>query len=138
MIRYKILGADSFNQTLMLPPSPINRDMGHFMIGPSAYEEISLEDLPIPPKQLWIKTAMEFIPCGELAVLRADGRSFAWTNHANAEKVRLLPAQILRDSSEIHHWQLQPQIFEHSFAVAATIHFDNPDQTINLWPCGGK
>lgn len=138
MIRYKILGADSFNQALLLPPNPINSDIGNFVIGPSTWQAISLEDLPIPPKQLWIKAAMEFIPCGVLAVIRADSQSFAWMNHANAEKVRLVPTQILRDSSEMHHWQLQPQIFEHKFAVATTIHFNNLDSTINLWPCGGK
>ncbi len=147
MLRYKILGPDSFHKSTLTPPNyinnlHINRDLGNFSIGTQDHFETIFEDVPIPPQQLWVKVQVEFSAYGDIPVLKTQEEpSFAWDTAGFCQKVSLIPKTIIyaqKDSLVAQNWQLQPCIFEHQFAVAPTIYADTQEATINLWPCGGR
>jgi hypothetical protein len=142
MIRYKILGADGFDKTTAMQQKNINSDLGHFLIGTDEQLDIVFDDVPMPPKQLWIKARVDFSAVKDTPVIRQTGASFVWkSDESRCENVRIVPMQILyaqKDNLVTNNWQLQDSIFEHHFAVSATIYTEKPPETMVFWPCGGK
>ena len=141
MIRYKILGADGFDKASAIQQTNINCDMGHFSIGAIDNLDISFDEVLPPPKQLWIKAQIEFIPMEDIPVIQTSS-SFVWeSDSTRCKKVSVIPTQVLyaqKDNLVAPNWQLQPSIFEHHFATVATIYAEQQDKTISFWPCGGK
>lgn len=140
MLRSKIKGQDPFNQTMVTPPANTNYDIGHFSIGPGELTTTAFEEVPIPPKYLWIKAKVYFEPCPDVPVLRALN-SFVWKSAGRCASVKLTASQLLyaqKDYEIDKCWALstnQP-VFEHTFAVAPTLYAR--DEGIHLWPCGGR
>lgn len=140
MFRSKILGQDSFNQAMISSPANVNSDMGHFSIG--AFDLITpvFEDVPMPPKHLWIRASTSFELCPDTPVLRKFD-SFVWPGQGRCQAVKLESAQILyaqKDYEIDKCWTLskEQKIYEHRFAVAPTLYGN--DTGIHLWPCGGR
>ena len=142
MIKYKILGADGFDKTQPWQQNNTNSDMGHFSIGTENLLGIDFENVPIPPKQLWIKAQFAFNNCEDMAVIQKDGSSFVWLdNGTRCKKVTVTPNQIIyaqKDNLVDPNWQIQPCVFEHEFATVASIYGECVAGTISFWPCGGK
>jgi hypothetical protein len=138
MLRSKILGQDPFNHTAINPPANTNFDIGHFSIGPGEITPTVFEEIPIPPKYLWIRARVHFTPCPDVPVLRTLD-SFVWKGDERCQSVKLEPFQLLyaqKDYKVDKCWILskhQP-IFEHKFANAPTLYAR--DDGIHLWPCG--
>ncbi len=143
MLRSKILGQDPFNHTAITPSANTNFDMGHFSIGPGEITATVFEDIPIPPKHLWIRTQILFTPCPDVPVLRTLD-SFVWKGDGRCQSVKLEATQLLyaqKDYEVDKCWTLnkdQP-VFVHNFAVAPTLYakYAN-DDGIHLWPCGAQ
>jgi hypothetical protein len=140
MIRSKIKGQDPFNQTAVTPAAHTNFDIGHFSIGPGEVTSIAFEEIPIPPKYIWIRARLHFTPCVDVPILRAlDG--FVWKGTERCQSVKLEPFQLLhaqKDYMVDECWTLSKQqpLFEHQFAIAPTLYASNDG--IHLWPCGGR
>lgn len=140
MIRSKILGQDPFNYTAVTPAANTNFDIGHFSIGPGEITSTVFEEIPIPPKYLWIRARVHFTPCPDVPVLRTLG-SFVWKGNERCQSVKLEAAQLLyaqKDFEVDKCWILakQQSVFEHKFALAPTMYSNNDG--IHLWPCGGR
>jgi hypothetical protein len=138
MFRSKILGQASFNQAMTVMPSSVNSDMGHFSIG--AFDLITpvFEDVPMPPKHLWIRVKVHFELCADTPVFRGSD-SFIWSGQGRCQSVKLENAQILyaqKDCEIGKCWTLskEQKTYEHRFAVAPTLYGKN--EGIHLWPCG--
>ena len=94
MFRSKIIGQDSFNQAMVTGPSNVNSDMGHFSIG--AFDSITpvFEDVPMPPKHLWIRAKVHFEPCADTLVFQGTN-TFIWSGQGRCQAVKLESAQLL-------------------------------------------
>ena len=140
MFRSKIIGQDSFNQAMVTGPSNVNSDMGHFSIG--AFDSITpvFEDVPMPPKHLWIRAKVHFEPCADTLVFQGTN-TFIWSGQGRCQAVKLESAQLLyaqKDYEIDKCWTLskEPKAYEHRFAVAPTLYGKN--EGIHLWPCGAS
>ena len=140
MFRSKILGQDSFNQAMVVTPVNVNSDMGHFSIGGFDLIAPVFEDVPMPPKHLWIRVKIHFELCPDTPVFHG-GHSFVWPGDGRCASVKLEGSQILyaqKDYEIDKCWTLskEQKIYEHCFAVAPTLYGN--DTGIHLWPCGGR
>ena len=140
MLRSKILGQDPFNQTTVKPSANTNYDMGHFSIGSGEITTTVFEDIPIPPKHLWIRTRVHFAPCPDVPVLRTLD-SFVWKGDGRCVSVKLEAVQLLyaqKDYEVDRCWALvkEQAASEHKFANAPTLYAN--DEGMHLWPCGGR
>ena len=139
MIRSKILGQEQFSQAPIAPPTNTNSDLGHFSIGSNEPIFTIFEDVPIPPKHLWIRAKVLIEFCQDIPVIGISN-SFVWSGNNRCSSIKLESIQVLHAQKDYEIdkcWQLsQAQTaFEHKFAVASTIY--ETEKGIHLWPCGG-
>lgn len=139
MIRSKILGQERFSQAPIAAPTNTNFDLGHFSIGSNELIFTILEDVPIPPKHLWIRAKVHIEFCQDTPVIGISN-SFVWPGNNRCASIKLESTQILHAQKDYEVdtcWKLSPNqiVFEHAFAVASTIY--ETEKGIHLWPCGG-
>lgn len=140
MFRSKILGQEQFNQAGITPSGSINSDVGHFSIGPNELIVTTFEDVPIPPKHLWIRAQVRFVLCPETSVLN-DAYDFIWPGNDRCSDVTISAFQILyaqKDYEVEKCWTIakEQETYQHTFAVAPVMQFQ--EHSIHLWPCGGR
>lgn len=140
MLRSKILGQDHFTKSPAIASPPSNADIGHFSIGSIDYTGNIFEDVPIPPKHLWIRAKVAFIPCPDTPVFQSAG-NFVWQGSSRCKAVTLTPLQILyaqKDYQVDKCWTISPDqtTYIHEFATAPSMY--DLQSGIHLWPCGGS